>query len=35
MEGALHTVMQSALVAGWTIYVLALLLRRPDAESES
>jgi hypothetical protein len=32
MEGALQIAVQSALVAGWTLYVLALLLRRPEAE---
>jgi hypothetical protein len=34
MDGALQVVMQSILVAGWTLYVLALLLRRPEIESE-
>ena len=34
MEGVLQIVMQSVLVAGWTLYVLALLLRRPAAETE-
>ncbi len=30
---AVQIVMQSVLVAGWTLYVLALLLRRPAAEA--
>lgn len=28
MGSAFHLAMQSALVAGWTLYVLALLVRR-------
>jgi hypothetical protein len=27
----MQIVIQSALVAAWTLYVLALLMRRPDA----
>jgi hypothetical protein len=34
MNGAVQIVMQAVLVAGWTLYVLAVLLRRPTAETE-
>lgn len=34
MNGTLQTIMQSALVAGWTLYVLAVLLRRSAGGAE-
>jgi hypothetical protein len=34
MDGAFQIAVQSVLVAGWTLYVLALLLRRSAIETE-
>ena len=33
-EGAVQIAIQSVLIAGWTLYVVALLLRRPETDSK-